>query len=321
MGFQFQYVGKEFMSRADRAAFRLAQNRQADFLKRFMSRFRAAVRAIQAQITPEMILRAARSGDASEITNLDFEAEFQRLTKGTNAEEIDLISLLLGVANISGTAATEKLLRDLGLRPRGFEARFDVINPFTFPALKAHGADLIREISDGTRAAINQTLIDGFLDGDSPRVIANRLRNIIGLTQGQAGTVSRFRARMIEDGITGKALERNVAAFYRKKIALRAESIGRTEIFHAQAQGQLDAWLVAVEDGLLDAGVQRKWIANVARGAGDPLNRTDPLCRALHNAKPVGLMEPFEPEGFRKVFRPPAHPMCRCTQGLVFPEI
>ena len=69
-------------------------------------------------------------------------------------------------------------------------------------------------------------------------------------------------------------------------------------------QGQREVWEQAVEDGLLDAGMKRTWIVTAD-------DRLCPICEPLdgETADLDGLFA-GEFEG------PPAHPNCRCTEGL-----
>ena len=85
----------------------------------------------------------------------------------------------------------------------------------------------------------------------------------------------------------------------------RVQLIARTEAMIAAHQGQRLVWAQAVEDGLLDADFKRRWIFT-----DDEVGC--PQCEALD-----GQLAEAEGEYEPGVASPPAHPNCRCTEGLV----
>lgn len=85
----------------------------------------------------------------------------------------------------------------------------------------------------------------------------------------------------------------------------RAQLIARTEAMIAAHEGQRILWRRAVEDGLLDADFKRRWIFT-----DDEVGC--PQCEALD-----GQLAEAEGEYEGGISSPPAHPQCRCTEGLV----
>lgn len=83
----------------------------------------------------------------------------------------------------------------------------------------------------------------------------------------------------------------------------RAEVIARTESMMAANQGQREAWAQAADEGLLPVDAQREWIAT---------SEACPECDAL-DGEVVGLDEQYPNDGGDG---PPAHPNCRCTEGI-----
>ncbi len=86
----------------------------------------------------------------------------------------------------------------------------------------------------------------------------------------------------------------------------RAETIARTESMRAVHEGQRQLWRQGVEEGLLDADVKRAWITT-------PDDRLCPICEPL-DGETAALDEDYV-DG---IAAPPAHPNCRCTEGLAF---
>lgn len=86
----------------------------------------------------------------------------------------------------------------------------------------------------------------------------------------------------------------------------RAELIARTESMTAVNEGQRQAWRQAVDEGLLTGEEKRTWIAT-----GD--ESTCPICSELDGMTADMDGEYPDPGGSG----PPAHPRCRCTEGLL----
>lgn len=85
----------------------------------------------------------------------------------------------------------------------------------------------------------------------------------------------------------------------------RATLIARTELMTAANAGQRLAWDQAVEEGYLTGDERRTWIAT-----GD--ESVCPICEELDGTQADLDGEYPDPGGEG----PPAHPRCRCTEGL-----
>lgn len=85
--------------------------------------------------------------------------------------------------------------------------------------------------------------------------------------------------------------------------AARAELIARTEIMTAANQGQRTAWSDAVDEGLLSSNSRVAWIA------------TDGACAEI--CEPMDGQTRDLDGGYDGQEPPPAHPNCRCTEGIV----
>jgi len=86
----------------------------------------------------------------------------------------------------------------------------------------------------------------------------------------------------------------------------RAEVIARTESMRAANVGQREAWDQAVDNGLLSQNVRREWIAT---------SEACPICEGL-DGQQIGLDEEYEDDNGEAYDGPPAHPNCRCTEGI-----
>jgi len=168
---------------------------------------------------------------------------------------------------------------------------------------------LIKQISDGQRAVINTMVNAGIDDGINPKRLVTGIRNTgIGLLDGRGPytiqMVQRRRAMLIQQGLSGNKLESAVGRYHNQLLRRRAENIARTEMITAEAAGRNFAWSRAEADGLfVGKNARRVWIA-----AGPP--RMCPICEMLDGeTAPIGGSY----DGFD---RPPAHPSCRCSEGL-----
>lgn len=209
-----------------------------------------------------------------------------------------------GIVEAAGRAEMKRL---------GFEVSFTLDNPYSAPWLSSHGATMVTGITAGTQEALRRELSASFLAQEDVDTRARRLRSIIGLDQRSARAISRYREKLIEDGATD--IDAKVQKRAEKARNRRAKLIARTEGISAHAQGTLDSWKVAADEGLIDPKRQRKrWIS----GAGS--DRTCKVCGpnplGLHGLV-VDLDERFHsPRTGRSYARPPAHPACRCVLAL-----
>jgi SPP1 gp7 family putative phage head morphogenesis protein len=196
------------------------------------------------------------------------------------------------------------------LKARGLTLRFDLINPHAAAWAAAHGADLVTQVTEATRAGLRTLIETAVREGASPYETAKQIRDQVGLLDRQQAAVDAKRAALEAAGVTGDTLEARVGRYAAAQLRQRAEVIARTETLTATNQGQQALWREAVGQGLLDRETtQRVWIAT-------PDDRLDPECEAL-DGEAVGLDEAFS----GGVMAPPAHPQCRCTTGLIFESV
>lgn len=124
----------------------------------------------------------------------------------------------------------------------------------------------------------------------------------------------RYDGQLQQAMATGKPLtpaqiDKMVAAYERKYLRHRSETIARTEALRTTNFGVQDAWRQAIETGkAAETQVRRKW-----KVAYD--ERTCEVCSPVPKMNPkkgVKFDQPFaSPKG--PVMLPPLHPNCRCT--------
>lgn len=153
----------------------------------------------------------------------------------------------------------------------GVSMRFDLTNPRAVEFVLTRVGERISRISEETRAAIRAATSEVLAGtGGDVRDLARQLRSMVGLTEGQARAVETFEARLLEAGVEPGRAAARAGRYAEAQVRLRAMTIARTEVQTAAAQGQHDAWLSAVDQGLLDPRqTHRIWITT-------PDDRLDP---------------------------------------------
>jgi len=185
-------------------------------------------------------------------------------------------------------------------RPRTAEfgsgiAKFNQLDKRISQFVEERAAELIRDVDETTRRALRKTIVDA-IDGQIGRVkLAQQLRASVGMTRRQAATRAKVEA---EKG--RKAAERYEA----KAIRDRAQTIAITETLRAANEGQVRLWDQQIAAGNLPQTAARVWIA---------LDDACPVCAPL-NGQTAPVRGSF-PGGLSG---PPAHPRCKCAQGLTF---
>jgi len=187
---------------------------------------------------------------------------------------------------------------------------------------QARTARLIAEVTEAERQRVNQIIAREFLGGR--RVVRADIRDKIKSTVGLLSSEER-RVHVAYQEALGAGLGRRAAQKVRENTAAkllneRGRRVARTETNFAQNEGKKQAWDRARTDGALPEGTLKTWIAaseseRTCRICGSPPDAPDGLDR-----QQVPLNEPFFSELVGEIDRPPAHPNCRCTMTLAFPE-
>ena len=220
---------------------------------------------------------------------------------------------------------------------------FDERDPRSQLAIDSLKGQLVVAIDDRQRQVIQETVSNAVAQGLPPATVARRVKEVVGLTATQAQHVVNYRAELENldgnalgrqlrdkryDGVVRRAIEagsplteyqvdRMVAAYQRKYIARRAETIARTESIRAVNQGQFDAVRQAVQNGEYgDVDVEKIWIATKDSKTRDTHRALDgQVARGLNGMfiSPSGamLMHPHDPNA-------PAEEIinCRCTMAI-----
>lgn len=292
-----------------------ALHRTADAL---LPRFTASAveRAAQAQrLVSEDVLRAA-------IMRQDAEAVALELRRAWHASEAAwrerLSELTRELMARSARAIQPFLARIIGRGRRvlkaslDIEITFDTEHPRLSRWIEIHLGRLVREIDAGTHDAIRR-IIREWLETPLPaHTVLDFLSHGLGLTASQWGPLLRFHDGLIESGFSARQVRSLMRQRLEAAIRQRALTIARTETITAASRGQLEQWMQAAEQGLLEPDLTRRtWIVT-------PDEALCAICATIPgaNAGGVGFMQPFQtPVG--PLMTPVAHPNCRCAVGLV----
>lgn len=180
---------------------------------------------------------------------------------------------------------------------------FDEMNPAAFEWAGTRSAALVTEVTASTREAIRAIVQRAFAEGLPPREAAKLIRDVIGLTSRDARAVQRRYEAAIRGGLSPQAAQDAAKRYADQLHRRRALVIARTETIAASNAGQQELWRQAVEAKQLKKSQRKAWIAT-----GD--ERTCPQCGPM-DGQTVPVLESFS------LGDPPAHPLCRCTTGLV----
>ncbi len=188
---------------------------------------------------------------------------------------------------------------------------FNTANAAAVNWAETRGGQFVYEISESTKKALRVSLSNALKNGlASEKLAQDILRLEIGLTEQQQEAVAHYGEKLkeLDPEISDANLVGAVDDFRQAKIQLRANTIARTELAIATANGREELWREAIKQEVLDVTELRKsWLA----ASYDVC----PICTGLANQESIPF-DSYWTEGFRSYQREPAHPNCRCTVVL-----
>lgn len=293
-----------FVSKARRVA---AARPTDDFSRRFRSATLLAAARMRELFPIEAIERAIAARNAMLLVT---DARW-RVIDAQLAEAFE--EALRAKVGEAGEAELARLERAPALR-KALAERFDLRNPFSEDFVRRRSGELVRGITEQARERIREAIERGFVHGVPVRTTARALRETLGLDARLSRAVGNQVQALADSGADDDVIERMARAYSDRLLSYRATLIARTETMTASNQGTLDSWRQAEKEGLLPGGMMKRWI----HAAGS--SRTCPICTELGNSEPVPMNGTFSSGVLGESFeRPPAHPACRCTIGLVRP--
>jgi uncharacterized protein with gpF-like domain len=150
---------------------------------------------------------------------------------------------------------------------------FDYLNPRVIDAIRSLETRVMTSLTEDVRAVVRSVIERGMLDKIGPKALAQELRSVIGLGPSQLEQVANFRAKLeagksvtsytlrdkrFKPPTTPEQVDKQVAAYLKKRIAQNAETISRTASLDAMKLGQRLSWQDAIEQGFVDGARMRK---------------------------------------------------------------
>jgi hypothetical protein len=244
-------------------------------------------------------------------------AKIEKLLKTYNVERVLQSFNWEEIANTEFTPEVRKSLRDVfeaagssnTLPVRG-TLDFDIVNPRVFDFIKNEVGNLITNVNLETVNAVRESIKLGFQNGKGPRVIAEEIKEYIGLNTRQAGSFLKYKYGLEGQGMNPNRIAKLTESYYKKLVKERALLIARTETINAAAAGYREQLIQASEQGLLDASKwEVMWLVT-------PDDRLCPLCQAMSGKRrEINGVYQDGPGAGKNC--PTLHPRCRCAERTI----
>jgi len=184
---------------------------------------------------------------------------------------------------------------------------FDLVDPNAVHWINNHSAELVRYIDDSSRTAIREIIRDGFENGITPKEMAKRIEQHIGLDPQRSRALQKHRESLIEGGFSPSEVSRRSDQFARRLLKDRAYGIALNETLEASNQGFFLGTKQAVARGILDPQKYEGYRIVT------PDDRLCPRCSSIRGERRQ------LPDGcYRSTGRQVAkvHNCCRCCEGI-----
>lgn len=204
---------------------------------------------------------------------------------------------------------------DITNQETGLAFQFDIINPRAAQAALNIGSYLVRYINESVRERLREIIAEQTSGLIGVAEARRMIRDRVGLLPQHAVAVQNYEAGLLATGIDPTRVQTLAARYSERLLRYRGEMISRTEVARATSVGQQEYWLQARDAGRLPPNTMRIWIVNI-----DEL--TCDICRPMQDSEPIGLEDYWTTvEGDTVYYPTQSHPNCRCTTGLVFPDL
>jgi len=192
-------------------------------------------------------------------------------------------------------------------------ANFTAADPRAIAFAQQRAGRLIRQVSDETRKAVTETIMEALRMRIDRREMVTRISKVVGLDSRQARALTRYYEKSLSDA-QAKGLDYEEAVAQADKLGekykarllkQRAVRIARTETLAATNAGRYLSWIEAEAAGVLPPNSMKRWLT-----AAD--ERTCNICAPLDNKE-----FPYKGNFPSGELMPPIHPNCRCTAVIV----
>lgn len=207
---------------------------------------------------------------------------------------------------------------------------FDKTNPAALDWAATRSALMVTGITAEVRLAIQnavRTILPAAFEQQFTVLQAARLlRSSVGLTEAQSKAVTNAFVRLAEasdqtvllgktpvrvplGGLSNAEIEAATGKYATRLRNYRTKVIARTETMAASNAGQRELWNQARNQGLLKGTEKKEWIFT-------PDSRSCVICEVMAGVQ-ITLGKLFELPDGQLLEGPPAHPQCRCSEGIV----
>ena len=304
---------KPYQDRAGSKVQSQAWSQEAKFVGRFQRAFVETMRSLyEDKKTQRELARIIRTSRSPEAAAKAVEALFDTEKLTARFEKI-----YVDVMEAAGEAEFKRLKVPGKFQVVAKALEGIPVNRFSAKWINERTGDLIKEITSAEKKRVRQVVMRNFGKRMTTPDVAAELGNTVGLLASEEARVQAAFDAALEKGtprVVARAQSKEVA---NRLLFQRGKRIARTETIMAQNQGKLDSWKQAADEGIMPPGTMKTWIA-----ATDS-ERTCKICGSEDGGldrMSVPVNEPFESEYVGLLDRPPAHPNCRCTMTLSFPE-
>ena len=296
----------------------------------------AALVALQSRVTVQVITQTLETLGVEGVVGLlqNFKDDL-----GPVINELDLAIRESGISTV-------KMIPKAALTNPSFQ--FDMFSEHTANYIRQYRLNLINQITEETRNAVRQSVLEGFQLGVNPRKTARQIKDSLGLTPYQERAVRNYRKALEEldknaldralrdkrfdrsfiaamrnsKPLTPDQIDRMVQRYRERYIAYRAEVIARTESMRAVSVGNRAAMQQMLSSGAVDIDkVRRQWVythdnrtRNAHRGIPE-LNKGGVRLDGEYKTSLGPLAYPRDPSGL-----PENTIQCRCTERYFIAE-
>lgn len=271
--------------------------------RRFAPTLIQALRSLRDRTKVATVARAISEDNVEGVLEATRVSDVASIIEGFTAELPDAVE--------SGAA---QAARQLGLTSKATVRKqvFDMGRPLIARWLREHGAELVVQITDASRAGIRSILEDGVMRGRHPRRMAQDIKQVIGLHRRQVDAVIRRRLALEAEGVSPKRVKEITDRYAERLLEQRAQLIAKNEALVAVNRGRYELWQQLAEDGAIDPTMEQRWDTAEDEGVCT-------VCGPM-NGQRRKLDEPFTAGTGGVVDHPPAHIGCRCVVGLTEPS-
>lgn len=197
---------------------------------------------------------------------------------------------------------------------REAQLRTDARNPNIENHMASRKARYLQDLLAPQHAQAFQVLEQARQDGSTAQQVAARLRDIVGLNPQQSQAVENARQALIKGGqFSDAAIDDKMAAQSERYLKQRCRTIAITETRAASGMAQLEAWFAMQDQGLIPQGARKQWVIGAEDACPKICEPVDGQIRDLRDDFTLGNGKPCRIGGL-------AHPLCRCSSILLYPE-